>query len=69
MSWLQLGDSNTTFFHKVVQLRRRRKKINSIQVEDNNIREAFSNFYSDLWSVDIEVDLNSIALLDLKTEN
>lgn len=65
VKWLKEGDQNTTFFHKVVQIRRNRNQINVMIDEEGNdiedptmIKNHIENYFKFLIgsSMDREVD-------------
>lgn len=55
VSWLNNGDANTAYFHKVVNGRRRNNMVNHIAVEGVEIYDQktnlqkFSSYYKDLF--------------------
>lgn len=54
ISWLSLGDKNTSFFHKSAIIRRRKNKINHLQLENGtwslNPQEIGNHIISSLQS-------------------
>ena len=58
--WAREGDSNTSFFHKIVDGRKKRNFIEKIEIsglvveEEALIEEEIINFYKKLYSSDME---------------
>ncbi|WOG84202.1 hypothetical protein DCAR_0103384 [Daucus carota subsp. sativus] len=59
LSWLKLGDGNTSFFHRTVQIRRHRNNIkriiwNDVWISDpEGIKRTFFQFFSSFYKLEV----------------
>ena len=74
--WLQLGDSNTKFFHGTTIIKRRRHKVNMIQNDDGMrisdsdlLKEHVIEFYKNLFSGGSQLYLQMGAFKALGPDN
>lgn len=72
LNWLLNGDLNTSFFHRVTQIKRRRNQINFLINGEGthltspfDIHNEFSNFYIKLWTQDASFCLNDLVAIGL----
>ncbi|XP_026459128.1 uncharacterized protein LOC113359761 [Papaver somniferum] len=75
IKWLDLGDSNTSFFHNSLKVRRSKNNIlslyNSENVkleEDQDIAKEYIAYYSDLFGSDLNEEDNSTSLSRLRID-
>ncbi|KAH0777791.1 hypothetical protein KY290_009202 [Solanum tuberosum] len=69
--WLEYGDSNTKYFHDVINEKRRRATIHRIQSEngqwitrDDQIAKKAVDYFSKLFSDDQEIELHHLDCID-----
>ncbi|XP_042972967.1 uncharacterized protein LOC122304769 [Carya illinoinensis] len=75
-AWLKNGDSNSKFFHRCANQRRKTNEINCLVREDGSlsrdleeISECFGNYYQSLFTLDDPVGIDGcIARLDRKVD-
>lgn len=73
LHWLEKGDRNNSYFHRVAKICHHKKKINALRdnagnifTSQDDIENCFLNFYKDLWSSSSSFNLAQTfqALLD-----